>query len=120
MEKSEGEKNQDLIGKIINWIQKQDKFDVLLLTKILALIIEPSPSQNKQPKLLPRKNFSEYVKNEVLARQLHLCNSCNIRLDEVNYDHIDRDRTNNSSWNCQALCPNCHAKKTRNRFTKLI
>jgi 5-methylcytosine-specific restriction endonuclease McrA len=29
------------------------------------------------------------------------------------YDHIDGNRSNNKISNCQALCPNCHAKKTR-------
>ena len=29
------------------------------------------------------------------------------------FDHIDGDSSNNSLSNCQALCPNCHAKKTR-------
>jgi 5-methylcytosine-specific restriction endonuclease McrA len=29
------------------------------------------------------------------------------------YDHIDGNRSNNDPSNCQALCPNCHAKKTR-------
>ena len=29
------------------------------------------------------------------------------------YDHKNGDRSNNKLSNCQALCPNCHAKKTR-------
>ena len=29
------------------------------------------------------------------------------------YDHKNGDRSNNKLINCQALCPNCHAKKTR-------
>jgi len=29
------------------------------------------------------------------------------------YDHIDGNRSNNSPDNCQVLCPNCHAKKSR-------
>lgn len=29
------------------------------------------------------------------------------------FDHIDNDRSNNDFSNCQALCPNCHAIKTR-------
>lgn len=28
------------------------------------------------------------------------------------YDHKNGDRSNNKKSNCQALCPNCHAKKT--------
>jgi len=29
------------------------------------------------------------------------------------FDHKDGNRYNNSPSNCQALCPTCHAKKTR-------
>jgi HNH endonuclease len=28
------------------------------------------------------------------------------------FDHIDGNGSNNAPSNCQALCPNCHAKKT--------
>jgi hypothetical protein len=33
--------------------------------------------------------------------------------DVWDYDHIDENRSHNDFNNCQALCPNCHAKKTR-------
>jgi len=36
-----------------------------------------------------------------------------MNLEVFNFDHIDGDRSNNSFFNCQALCPNCHARKTR-------
>ena len=38
---------------------------------------------------------------------------CNAKLFYCHFDHIDRDRSNNSLGNCQALCPNCHDLKTR-------
>ena len=60
-----------------------------------------------------RRDFSASVKNQVLALQFYRCNYCKIVLEAVNFDHIDRNRSNNSFFNCQALCPNCHAKKTR-------
>lgn len=60
-----------------------------------------------------RKNFPESVKNQVLSMQNYRCNHCNRNLDVVNFDHIDGNRSNNLIFNCQALCPNCHAKKTR-------
>lgn len=62
-----------------------------------------------------RKGFSESVKKRVLAVQNHRCNNCYRILDMVNFDHIDGKRSNNSFFNCQALCPNCHAKKTRRK-----
>jgi len=33
------------------------------------------------------------------------------------YDHKNGNRSNNKISNCQALCPNCHAKKDK-RFVK--
>jgi|SaaInlV_200m_DNA_6_1039755.scaffolds.fasta_scaffold00866_1 hypothetical protein len=60
-----------------------------------------------------RKNFSESIKNQVLTLQNHRCNHCNRVLDVINFDHIDGNRSNNLFFNCQALCPNCHAKKSR-------
>ena len=40
--------------------------------------------------------------------QNNRCNHCHRLLDVVNFDHIDGNRANNSFYNCQALCPNCH------------
>jgi len=60
-----------------------------------------------------RKDFSKSVRKQVSALQNYRCNYCNRVLDVVNFDHIDGDRSNNSIFNCQALCPNCHARKTR-------
>ena len=60
-----------------------------------------------------RKNFLESIRKQVIALQNYRCNHCNIPLDVVNFDHIDGNSSNNSISNCQALCPNCHARKTR-------
>jgi len=60
-----------------------------------------------------RRDFPKSVKNLVSDSQNYRCNYCKTRLDVVNFDHIDGDRSNNSILNCQALCPNCHARKTR-------
>jgi len=62
-----------------------------------------------------RKGFSESVRKRVLAIQNQRCNYCYRILDMVNFDHIDGNSSNNSFYNCQALCPNCHAKKTRKK-----
>jgi hypothetical protein len=63
----------------------------------------------------PRINFPKKVQKWTLAVQNNRCNYCHRVLDVVNFDHIDGDRANNSFYNCQALCPNCHAKKTRRK-----
>ena len=60
-----------------------------------------------------RRDFPASTKKLVSALQNYRCNYCKTRLDVVNFDHIDGDRSHNSILNCQALCPNCHARKTR-------
>ena len=66
---------------------------------------------------LKRKDFSEKTKKATLIKQNHKCNICKEKLDDelFDFDHIDGNRSNNSMENCQALCPNCHQKKTRKR-----
>lgn len=86
---------------IVNFIFKQ-------ATKVLTEFLKEGLRLKKK-----RKDFSESVKNQILAVQFYRCNYCNEVLDVVNFDHIDGSRSNNSIFNCQALCPNCHAKKTR-------
>ena len=67
-----------------------------------------------------RRSFSKMTKRMVLAGQKNRCNKCGNKLDAVDFDHIDGNSLNNSLDNCQALCPNCHAKKTRkNKARKL-
>lgn len=60
-----------------------------------------------------KKHFPDSIKKEVLKRQDYECNVCKRLLNVVDYDHIDGNRSNNDVSNCQALCPNCHAEKTR-------
>jgi len=60
-----------------------------------------------------RKSFSQATKHKVLAQQNFSCAFCKEKLKAKDFDHIDGDNSNNSLDNCQALCPNCHAKKTR-------
>jgi 5-methylcytosine-specific restriction endonuclease McrA len=60
-----------------------------------------------------RRGFPDYVKEEVLRKQNHRCAHCNRILNVVDWDHKDGNRSNNNESNCQALCPNCHAVKTR-------
>jgi hypothetical protein len=57
--------------------------------------------------------FPADVKREVLKDQNYKCVICKRSAGVWDYDHIDGNRSNNDIFNCQALCPNCHAKKTR-------
>ncbi len=80
---------------------------------ILIIIIAVAVKGGGGGSIGVRKSFSSSVKHQVLKKQDHRCNSCRRVLNVVDYDHIDGDRTNNDISNCQALCPNCHAIKSR-------
>ena len=60
-----------------------------------------------------RRGFPEIVKARVIKKQNHRCAHCKRLLDVVDWDHKNGKRYDNSESNCQALCPNCHAIKTR-------
>ncbi|SHO46495.1 hypothetical protein NSIN_30133 [Nitrosotalea sinensis] len=61
-----------------------------------------------------RRGFSQLIKDEVLEKQKGKCANCEKHSASFQFDHIDGNRNNNSSDNCQALCPNCHDVKSRN------
>jgi hypothetical protein len=64
-------------------------------------------------KFMIRQHFSSEVKSQILEKQNYKCASCKKFLNIYDFDHKDNDRSNNSYRNCQALCPLCHAIKTR-------
>ena len=91
--------------------------DYIDLAEIALRIIEKSMSKPKA-----RKSFPKPTQKISLSEQKNRCNICGKKSDVWDFDHIDGDSSNNSLSNCQALCPNCHAKKTRktkNRKLKL-
>jgi len=59
-----------------------------------------------------RRVFSTNTKQAVLLFQGFRCRICSCILNVREFDHIDGNKSNNLSRNCQALCPNCHARKT--------
>lgn len=71
--------------------------------------------QNDGSKPKKRKAFSKITQIKTLEYQRNRCKLCGKKLKapSIDFDHIDGNRENNSISNCQALCPNCHAKKTR-------
>ena len=83
--------------------------DYLDLAEIVLRILEKSLSKPKA-----RHSFSKSTKDEALKIQKNLCKDCDKESDVWDFDHIDGNSSNNSLDNCQALCPTCHAKKTRN------
>jgi hypothetical protein len=67
----------------------------------------------KYGKYRKRQYFPIYVKQNVIRKQHYKCAICKKSAGIWDYDHRDGSRFNNNPSNCQALCPNCHAKKTR-------
>ncbi len=57
---------------------------------------------------------------KTLEPQKKRCNICKNKLTVCDFDHIDGDSSNNSLSNCQAICPNCHAEKSRQKKQKNI
>jgi hypothetical protein len=73
---------------------------------------------HKRRKVRERKGFPGHVKENILRKQNHRCAHCRKTLNVVDWDHKNGDRSNNKENNCQALCPNCHAIKTRKGQSK--
>lgn len=65
-----------------------------------------------------RKSFTQLTRRRVLAKQKHRCARCNRILVVVDFDHKNGNRADSREVNCQALCPNCHAVKTRQKTVK--
>ncbi len=85
---------------------------LLLIIGIILIIITWKLRQGSG-KYKKRHCFPSSVQEKVLKKQGHKCADCNRLLNVVDYDHKNGDRSNNKESNCQALCPNCHAIKTR-------
>ena len=62
-----------------------------------------------------------HFKRLILKRQNHKCNVCSIFLDVYDIDHIVPYRIHpvHRLKNLQALCPTCHARKTRREAREL-
>jgi hypothetical protein len=89
-----------------------NNYDSLFLIFIIFLIIIYSGWKITH-RTRERRYFSAEVKRQVLKNQNYKCAICKRSTGVWDYDHKNGVRSNNKLSNCQALCPNCHAKKTR-------
>ena len=80
----------------------------MILNSLIKYVFRPDLARKTK-----RLYFSELTKQLTLIAQGFRCKICGRFLDVVDFHHIDGNRSNNSLSNCEALCPNCHAKKTR-------
>ena len=70
---------------------------------------------------MPARKVSNLTKKKIASCQEWKCKSCSSLLDECfEIDHIIciKDGGSNEESNLQALCPNCHRKKTNNDISK--
>ncbi len=112
-----------MIGSLYNYQFTKPKQDIFLLlakddlkTALAKTAIKSLIKYGLNPKLAKKKKrrqFSKETRNKVLKRQRGMCNICRKPLDVVEFDHINGNTYDNHYLNCQALCPNCHAKKSR-------
>jgi len=85
----------------------------ILLIAAAAAIGMGIKRRSRKKKQEERHGFPDIVR--VLKKQNHRCAHCRHLLNVVDWDHKNGKRYDNSESNCQALCPNCHAVKTRSR-----
>jgi len=65
-----------------------------------------------KPPKKPRKDFTPEIKELILIFQNHQCATYRcFKTNYLQFDHI-RDHSNNTLENCQALCLECHERKT--------
>jgi len=110
----------DLVNKATNWyfnLKPLQQF--IILAGVIIILAENAPKTNYNfyHKLmpLPRKDFADTTKRDTVIKQGFVCNSCRNRSNFLDFHHMNGDRSNNCPSNCEALCPNCHAAKTRKR-----
>jgi len=111
----------DIFNKATNWyfnLKPLQQF--VVLAGVVIVLAELAPKTNNfnyiQPiaKPLPRKDFTDTTKRDTIIRQGFVCNSCYQPTKHWDFHHIS-GRSNNMPSNCEALCPNCHAEKTRKK-----
>jgi hypothetical protein len=80
----------------------------LILIGLLVWLLRSLKNGRKR-----RRLFTAQTKRLVLKSQNFKCLICRANVGIWDYDHKDGNRGNNKQSNCQALCPTCHAKKSR-------
>ena len=86
---------------------------IIFVIVVLIIVAIARKLKRKSGKYKERKDFSDSVKEKRLERQHHRCANCNRVLNVVDWHHNNGNRSDNRESNCVALCPNCHAVRTR-------
>ena len=108
--------NKSVLGQMDDFEQPLSdsiSYNYEFLIFIFFLLIIGTILWKLRNKTKERHYFSSEVKRQILKDQNYKCAICKRNTGVWDYDHKNGDRSNNKISNCQALCPNCHAKKTR-------
>ncbi|MGA9154646.1 MAG: hypothetical protein WBZ36_29030 [Candidatus Nitrosopolaris sp.] len=88
---------------------------IISVSVVIIIAAVARKLKHRRGKYKERQHFSDSIKEKVLEKQSHRCADCNRVLNVVDWHHRNGDRSDNGETNCVALCPNCHAIKTRRR-----
>ena len=109
-----------VVGGIMAGKKKEDREFGWRIREFAKKIFEDDESDKGNTRTItldPRKSFRKLEKNEILARQDSRCYMCHKRLDPraIVFDHIIPYSTGGKTTveNGEALCPECHEKKTQ-------
>jgi hypothetical protein len=108
-----GKAVQPNMPSLSNTISDQSTTLVFLVLFLIIIAGAIAFKFRNRGKSTERKGFPQYVKENTLRKQDHKCAHCKKLLNVVDYDHKNGNRSDGRESNCQALCPNCHAIKTR-------
>lgn len=87
---------------------------VVFIVIILIIVgITKSRGKSKKYKSLPRRGWSDSERKQILGKTGGRCAMCGEYSGSYQFDHKDGNRSNNNLRNGQALCPNCHDRKSR-------
>ena len=107
--------SQEGISQTTNNNNNKNENSVILLIIIIGGIIFLIYKEfiKRYGKHRERRYFPADIKEDTKRKQHHKCAICKRGTSIWDFDHKDGNRSNNRPSNCQALCPTCHAKKTR-------
>jgi len=85
----------------------------VIIVVIIIIGIAKASSKESKPEKLGRQGWTDSQHKQVLDRQDGKCAECGEYSGTFQFDHKDGNNNNNDLDNCQALCPNCHDRKSR-------
>jgi len=85
----------------------------VIIVIIVIVGIAKASSKESKPDALPRRGWTDSQHKQVLDKQDGKCAICGEHSGTFQFDHKDDNHNNDDLDNCQALCPNCHDRKSR-------